>query len=125
MFNRLKGPCDTTTKQLFKDNNPDGVNYDMCSGSLITNKHVLTSAECLLKNKETLLDSLKKKKVKAAYSEANCMFVFLGKSIDFKSNNGEMRIVKDHHIHPQAFTDISQYNYNLGKREHQNKKLWR
>ena len=116
MFNRLKGPCDTTTKQLFKDNNPDGVNYDMCSGSLITNKHVLTSAECLLKNKETLLDSLKKKKVKAVYSEANCMFVFLGKSIDFKSNNGEMRIVKDYHIHPQAFTDITQYNYNLGNK---------
>ena len=118
MFNILEESCDTITNQLFKDTNPDtyGVNYDMCSGSLITNKHVLTSAECLLKNKETLLDSLKKKKVKAAYSEANCMFVFLGKSINFKSNNGEMRIVKDYHIHPQAFTDISQYNYNLGNK---------
>ena len=117
MFNVLEETCDTITKQLFKDTNPDtyGVNYDMCSGSLITNKHVLTSAECLLKNKETLLDSLKKKKVKAVYSEADCMFVFLGNKMNFKSNNGEMRIVKDHHIHPQAFTDISQYNYNSGK----------
>ena len=116
MLNRLKGPCDTTTKQLFKDNNPDGVNYDMCSGSLITNKHVLTSAECLLTNKEVLLGSLKEKKVKAVYSEAKCMFVFLGEKINFKLNEcEEMRIVKDHHIHPQAFTDISQYNYNLGK----------
>ena len=115
MLNRLKGPCDTTTKQLFKDTNPDGVNYDMCSGSLITNKHVLTSAECLLTNKEALLGSLKEKKVKAVYSEANCMFVFLGKTNEMGKWAKEMRIVKDHHIHPQAFTDISQYNYNLGK----------
>ena len=34
------------------DGNPDGMNQDICSGSLLSNKFVLTSADCVLKNKQ-------------------------------------------------------------------------
>ena len=78
----------------------------MCSGSLITNKHVLTAAECMLKhgNKEI------------GYSEAKCISIFLGRNNKQSAlTNGEMQSVKDYHVHDQAFTDLTQYNYNLGK----------
>lgn len=32
--------------------NPDGINQDICSGSLLSNKFVLTSADCVLKDKQ-------------------------------------------------------------------------
>ena len=117
MFNRLKVPCDTTTN-LYKDNHPDGVNYDICSGSLISNKHILTSAECLLTNKEILLSSYHNEKIRAEYSDATCIFVFLGfadKNDAINNGNGELRRIKERYVHSQAFTDISEFNYNLGK----------
>ena len=115
VFNRLKVPCDTTTN-LYKDNHPDGVNYDICSGSLISNKHILTSAECLLTNKEILLSSYHNEKIRAEYSDATCIFVFLGFADKNDAiNNGELRRIKERYVHSQAFTDISEFNYNLGK----------
>ena len=51
---------------------PDGSNFDICSGSIISNKHILTSAECLLKNKNNNLIEYTHCRVSGA------MAIFLG-----------------------------------------------
>ena len=87
--------------------------YDICSGSLITNKHILTSAECLLRNRKEIEDRSKEGTQKAPhYNKAECLFVYLGfTDRDMALNSGKYETVKSYHIHDQAFSDIYEYNY--------------
>ena len=79
---------------------PDGSNFDICSGSIISNKHILTSAECLLKNKNNNL---------IEYSDKEMIFVKLG---DHERRAGEYVSIKHIVPHEKAFTEG--YNYNIG-----------
>ena len=117
----LISACDQTSKQFFRDNPPDELNYIMCAGSLITNQHVLTSAECLLSNRELLVDNMNVDKIRAEYIEPKCIFVFLGiTDKEAMIDDGNFYKVKKHHVHYEAFTAINKYNYNLGKGLHCN-----
>ena len=82
--------------------NPDGTNFDLCSGSLISNKHILTSAECVLKNKN---DNQK------IFNEAENIIVKLANT---RRSEGIFMEIKHVKPHEKAFTNG--YNYNIGKR---------
>ena len=121
VFNRLKHYGDrcsaTHESEFFRNKDPDGVEYDLCSGSLITNKHILTSANCILKNRAEMEQSQHSgKKLTAEYTRAWCLFAILGNTDRVEAvNNGQILAVKDRFIHPQAFTDVKgEFNYNLG-----------
>ena len=79
--------------------NPDGTNFDLCSGSLISNKHILTSAECVLINKNDKI-----------YNEPENLLVALG---DSRRRAGSLMNIKHIEPHEKAFTDG--YSYNIGK----------
>ena len=120
VLNKLKDPCDRSPN-IFRESIPDGVNYDICSGSLITNKHILTSAECLLRNKKEIFeeDTNKRKenddRKTPEYSNAECIFVLIGmKSKDNVLSADYPISVKHHHVHPHAFSHVNEYNYNIG-----------
>ena len=81
--------------------NPDGTNFDLCSGSLISNKHILTSAECVLNNKN---DNRK------IFNQAENIVVKVG---DTHRTQGAFIQIKHVKPHEKAFTDG--YNYNIGK----------
>ena len=90
--------------------------YDICSASLITNQHILTSAECLLRNRKEIedrsIDGLKKA---PHYNKAECLYVYLGfTDRDMALDSGNYKTIKSYHIHDLAFSDITEYNYNLG-----------
>ena len=90
--------------------------YDICSGSLITNKHILTSAECLLRNRKEIEDrSIEGIKKAPHYNKAECLYVYLGfTDRDMALDSGNYKTVRSYHIHDLAFSDITEYNYNLG-----------
>ena len=81
--------------------NPDGTNFDLCSGSLISNKHILTSAECVLKNK---IDN------KKIFNEPENIIVKVGST---RRAEGAFIQIKHVEPHEKAFSDG--YNYNIGK----------
>ena len=120
VLNKLKEPCDRSPN-IFRESIPDGVNYDICSGSLITNKHILTSAECLLRNKKEIFeeDTNKRKenddRKTPEYSNAECIFVLIGMKSKVNALSDDYPIsVKHHHVHPHAFSHVNEYNYNIG-----------
>ena len=122
VFNRLRRPCTTSyadiadDTQLFRDQGPDGVAYDICSGSLISNKHILTSALCVLVNKRAMDSQSATSKKPPEYSKPECIFAIMGyTNKDHALNNGEISRIRDRYPHPQAFSDIREYNYNLGR----------
>ena len=104
--------------------------YNVCSGSLITSKHVLTSAECVARNRnhpyprrwystwDKIRDQDENKqdnsKLDVKYNEPECIFVLHG----YPNQTAAIRVkaellrVKRIHHHPKAFTEG--YNYNLG-----------
>ena len=140
VINRLQGTCSSDRVKELKDIEPGvGTNgrdpiYDICSGSLITNKHILTSAECLLKNRREMeewkenndiinniiqygVENKDNSRMIPHYSKPECLFVFLGymdKNKALLQSSEDIKTVKNCHIHDQAFSAISEYNYNLG-----------
>ena len=134
MINRLQGTCSTDLVKNLKDINPGVGNpdpiYEICGGSLITNKHILTSAECLLKNRKemeewkdnndiinNIINNKDNSRMIPHYSKPECLFVFLGhmdKNKAILQSSEDIRTVKKSHIHDQAFSAINEYNYNLG-----------
>ena len=119
IFNRLKhsgGQCPSDEPQFFKGKNPDGVDYDICSGSLISNKHLLTSADCILKNRaEMEAQHTNREKVVPQYSAASCLFAILGQTNRVAAvNHEQIQTIIKRYPHEQAFTNVNQFNYNLG-----------
>ena len=122
MINRLKGTCRYDRLQDLKFIDPGVLNlmgiYYSCSGSLITNKHILTSAECLLNNREEMEEEGQNdynRKMIPHYNKPECLFVSLGYMDKNKAlDNSGIKTVKKRHIHDQAYSAIKEYNYNLG-----------
>ena len=81
---------------------PDGITKDICSGSIITNKHILTSAECLLKNKAN---------DEEGYNDPDNIRVQLE---DANRKHATTKNIAPNGIipHPQAFSHG--YSYNIG-----------
>ena len=58
IFNRLSFSClglgevMTMKKQYFEEHVEKEIPYDFCGGTLITKKHILTTAECVAENRE-------------------------------------------------------------------------
>ena len=100
------------TYSLFQDDPNE--NFELCSGSLITNKHVLTSADCVLQNRNEIEAGHGKKK--PVYTNPGCIFVIVG-----ETNKGtaltDQKVVKttNRYVHDHAFSDVSDFNYNIGK----------
>ena len=121
MFNRLRKPCTTQYNdidtQLFKNQDPDGVAFDICSGSLISNKHILTSALCILVNKNAIdSQSIFSSKKPPEYSKPECIFAIVGyTNKDEALNKEKISRIRNRYPHPQAFSDIQEYNYNLAR----------
>ena len=122
VINRLKGTCRSDRLQDLKFIDPGVLNllgiYYICSGSLITNKHILTSAECLLNNREEMEEEGQNdynRKMIPHYNKPECLFVSLGYMDKNKAlDNSGIKTVKKRHIHDQAYSAIKEYNYNLG-----------
>ena len=106
-----------------------GVTYDICSGSLISSRHVLTSAECVAQNRRQkytpehytlVIDSIDDQdhsrqdnsKIDARYSEADCIFILMGYTNQENARMSKLFKVETVTPHPQAFS--MGYNYNLG-----------
>ena len=82
------------------NNNPNNRDYDICSGSIISSSHILTSAECLLKNKNNKQD----------YSLFDYIEVKVGHP---DRRDGMYKKIKQFFFHELAFTEG--YNYNIGR----------
>ena len=106
-----------------------GVSYDICSGSLISSRHVLTSAECVAQNRRQkyrlqhytiVKDTIDEQdhsrqdnsKIDAYYSKPNCIFILMGYTSKDYASSKKLFKIKTVTPHPQAFS--KGYNYNLG-----------
>ena len=83
-----------------RNGNPGERTYDICSGSIISSSHILTSAECLLKNKNNKED----------YSLFDYIEVKVGHP---DRREGTYKEIKQFFMHELAFTEG--YNYNIGR----------
>ena len=79
----------------------NGNNFRICSGSIISNKHILTSAECVLKN----LDNKQE-----GYSHHSMVSVSIGSP--GRRDTQDLKGIKQVIPHEKAFTEG--YNYNIG-----------
>ena len=118
VFNAKHDYCaDTARAELFKGKDPDGEHFDICSGSLIASKYILTSAACILQNREEIeKHDLTVAKHQLSFTKAPCLYASVGIT-DWKVavSGGKILDVKDRYLHDDTFTDITNYNYNLGK----------
>ena len=107
--------------KITKGQNPDGVFFDICSGSLITDKHIITSASCILQNREEFEkynpNSNKPNNPKhiPQYTKPECIYTSLGLG-DWKEavDNCNILKIEDTLVHGDALTNINHHNYNLG-----------
>jgi len=88
------------------NSNPNRNNFKICSGSIISNKHILTSAECLLKNQNNKHEG---------YSDKRYIKVKIGHPIRYSSIH-QLKGIKQVIPHEKAFTEG--YNYNIGSNLH-------
>ena len=107
--------------KIMNGKNPDGVFFDICSGSLITDKHIITSASCILQNRDDVEgynpNSNKPDNPKhiPQYTKPECLYTSLGLG-DWKEAVDKCNILKieDTVVHADALTNINHHNYNLG-----------
>ena len=111
VFNRLegsRGPGDS----WYRDIAPDGQKYDICSGALVTNQHVLTDGPCVeTTNKDN--------------NEADNVFVKLGDTNKGYGNGGTFSGVSEIIVHRNVFSrDASPYQVlKMEEHHHQVYKL--
>ena len=113
VFNAKHDYCDNTAQSdLFKHARPDGKSFDICSGSLITDRHIITSAACILQNRH---DMEKIERLPFYFTKAPCLYASVGIIDWFDAvNEGKILEVKDRYLHEEVFTDMNNYNYNIG-----------
>ena len=113
VFNAKHDYCDNTAQSdLFKHARPDGDSFDICSGSLITDRHIITSAACILQNRN---DMEKIERNPFHFTKAPCLYASVGIIDWFDAvNKGKILEVQDRYLHEEVFTDMNNYNYNIG-----------
>ena len=113
VFNAKHDYCDNTAQSnLFKHARPDGDSFDICSGSLITDRHIITSAACILQNRHDM-ESIAR--VRFDFTKAPCLFASVGIIDWFDAvSKGKILEVQDRYLHEEVFTDMNNYNYNIG-----------
>ena len=107
--------------KITKGKNPDGVFFDICSGSLITDKHIITSASCILQNRDDVEgynpNSNKPDNPKhiPQFTKPECLYTSLGLG-DWKEAVDKCNILKIEEtlVHGDALTNINHVNYNFG-----------
>ena len=113
VFNAKHDYCDNTAQSdLFKHARPNGDSFDICSGSLITDRHIITSAACILQNRHDM-ESIAR--VRFDFTKAPCLYASVGIIDWFDAvNKGKILEVQDRYLHEEVFTDMNNYNYNIG-----------
>ena len=113
VFNAKHDYCDNTAQSdLFKHARPNGESFDICSGSLITDRHIITSAACILQNRHDM-ESIERHTF--TFTKAPCLYASVGIIDWFDAvNKGKILEVQDRYLHEEVFTDMNNYNYNIG-----------
>ena len=113
VFNAKHGYCDNTAQSdLFKHARPDGESFDICSSSLITDRHIITSAACILQNRHDM-ESIARNPF--LFTKASCLYASVGIIDWFDAvNKGKILEVQDRYLHEEAFTHMYNFNYNIG-----------
>ena len=113
VFNAKHDYCDNTAQSdLFKHARPDGESFDICSGSLITDRHIITSAACILQNRHHM-ESIERHTF--TFTKAPCLYASVGIIDWFDAvNKGKILEVQDRYLHEEAFTHMYNFNYNIG-----------
>ena len=113
VFNAKHDYCDNTAQSdLFKHARPNGDSFDICSGSLITDRHIITSAACILQNRHDM-ESIERHTFH--FTKAPCLYASVGIIDWFDAvNKGKILEVQDRYLHEEAFTHMYNFNYNIG-----------
>ena len=113
VFNAKHDYCDNTAQSdLFKHARPNGESFDICSGSLITDRHIITSAACILQNRHHM-ESIERHTF--TFTKAPCLYASVGIIDWFDAvNKGKILEVQDRYLHEEAFTHMYNFNYNIG-----------
>ena len=117
VFNAKHDYCDATAKSdLFKHAAPDGIKFDICSGSLISDRHIITSAACILQNRADMEEfTWTIAKHHFTFTKAPCLYASVGIT-DWVAavNDGKILEVEARYLREEAFTETTSYNYNIG-----------
>ena len=107
--------------KIMNGKNPDGVFFDICSGSLITDKHIITSASCILQNRDDVEgynpNSNKPDNPKhiPQFTKPECLYTSLGLGDWIEAvDKGNILDIEETLVHGDALTNINHVNYNLG-----------